>query len=137
MIRWAPQISQPQLSSNDQSISALVVFKDGLTRVLAFRIRVGVSYTHSFFPAHNLQPRLSTSLPTPSFLGWILEERATIQLRGMYACMCLSPHCKEGDGGAHTDIVMTLENLLRENQNPYASEELKQTVELSSLSLAK
>jgi hypothetical protein len=51
--------------------------------------------------------------------------------------MCLSPRCKEGDGGAHTDIVMTLENLLRENQNPYASEELKQTVELSSLSLAK
>ncbi len=37
----------------------------------------------------------------------------------------------------HTDIVMTLENLLRENQNPYASEELKQTVELSFLSLAK
>ncbi len=51
--------------------------------------------------------------------------------------VCVSPHCKEGDGGAHTDIVMTLENLLRENQNPYASEELKQTVELSSLSLAK
>jgi hypothetical protein len=51
--------------------------------------------------------------------------------------MCLSPRCKEGDGGAHTDIVMTLENLLRENQNPYASEELKQTVELSSLNLAR
>jgi hypothetical protein len=52
--------------------------------------------------------------------------------------MCPSPHCKEGDGGgAHTDIVMTLENLLRESQNPYASEELKKTVELSSLSLAK
>ncbi|CAM6019910.1 unnamed protein product [Sphagnum balticum] len=50
--------------------------------------------------------------------------------------LALESDCKDGDGGAHTDIVMTLENLLRENQNPYASEELKQTVELSSLILA-
>lgn len=94
VIRWAPEIPQPQLSSNDQSISALVVFKDGLPRVLAFRIRVGVSYTQFLSSSQPSTPALNFSPYT--ILPWQESGRKSHHLAQGHVCMYVSLSTLQG-----------------------------------------